>query len=118
MPHDRRRGLSGVTRSLYDFCDATRANRTTTLADRELEVLLHRDRLDELDAHRGVVARHDHLGALGERDDAGDVRGPEVELRTVVLEERGVPAALLLGEDVDLALELRVRRGGAGLDDN
>src|SRR4029453_610013 len=38
------------------------------------------------------------------------------ELRAVVLEERGVPAALLLGEDVDLALELRVRGARAGLD--
>src|SRR5690606_27529534 len=33
----------------------------------------------------------------------------EVELRAVVLEERRVPAALVLGEDVDLGLELGVR---------
>src|SRR3954465_3788084 len=105
-------------RSLGDLGDATRAHGPAALTDREAEAVLHGDRLDELDRHLGVVARHDHLGALGQRDDAGDVRGPEVELRTVVLEERRVPATLLLGEDVDLALELRVRSRGARLDDD
>ena len=33
----------------------------------------------------GVVAGHDHLGALGQRDDAGDVGGAEVELGAVAL---------------------------------
>src|ERR1700757_1304495 len=49
---------------------------------------------------------------------SGHVGGAEVELRTVVVEERRVPAALVLGQDVDLALELRVRRGGARLGHN
>ena len=35
----------------------------------------------QLDLHVGVVAGHDHLGALGEGDGAGDVGGAEVELR-------------------------------------
>src|SRR5579859_1593060 len=101
---------------LQDLRDPTGADGTATLADREAEALLHRDRLDQLHGHRRVVARHDHLGALGEGDDTGHVGGPEVELRAVVLEERGVPAALLLGEDVDRRLELGVRGVGAGLD--
>src|SRR3954464_6510977 len=105
-----------ILESGVDLRDRSGADGAATLADRELQALLHGDRLDQLDRHGGGVARHDHLGALGQRDDAGDVRGPEVELRTVVLEERGVPAALLLGEDVDLALELRVRGARAGLD--
>ena len=62
-----------------------------------------------------VVARHHHLGALGQRADAGHVGGAEVELRAVAVEERRVPAALFLREDVDLGLELRVRRDRAGL---
>src|ERR687886_3095811 len=110
--------LIRVTYLLDDLRYRSGADRAATLADRELQALLHGDRLDQLDRHGGGVARHDHLGALGQRDDAGDVRGPEVELRTVVLEERRVPATLLLGEDVDLTLELRVRRGGAGLHDD
>src|SRR3954471_3816651 len=87
-------------RSLGDLGDPAGADGAATLADRELQAFLHGDRLDQLDRHAGVVARHDHLGALGQRDDAGDVRGAEVELRPVVLEERRVPATLLLGEDV------------------
>ena len=51
------------------------------------------DGLDELDGHLGGVAGHDHLGALGEGDDTGDVRGTEVELRTVVRVEGVVAAA-------------------------
>src|SRR5919198_2335101 len=85
---------------LDDLRNPTRADRTATLADREPEAFLHGDRLDQLHRHRGVVAGHDHLRALGQGDHAGDVGGAEVELRAVVLEERGVPAALLLGEDV------------------
>src|ERR1700730_15361009 len=87
-------------------------------ADREPEAFLHGDRLDQVDVHVGPVARHDHLGALGEAHHAGHVGGAEVELRTVVVEERRVPAALVLAQDVDLALELGVRRGGAGLHDD
>ena len=45
-----------------------------------------------------VVARHDHLGALREVDDAGHVGGAEVELRPVAVEERRVAATLLLGQ--------------------
>ena len=59
--------------------------------------------------HLGVVAGHDHLGALGQRDGTGDVGGAEVELRAVVGEERRVPPALFLGQDVDLRLEVGVR---------
>src|SRR5438034_8215270 len=105
MPYGGTTCEIGLASSLKDLGNATGANRAATLTNRELEAFLHRDRLDELHRHAGVVARHDHLGALGQRDDAGNVRGPEVELRPVVLEERGVPATLLLGEDVDGRLE-------------
>ena len=54
----------------------------------------------------------------GSVDDAGDVRGAEVELRAVVVEERRVPAALVLAQDVDLRLELGVRGDRARLDDD
>src|SRR5438105_6598304 len=46
---------------------------------------------------------------------AGHVGGAEVELRAVVGEERRVTAALFLGEDVRLGLELGVRLDRAGL---
>ncbi len=74
---------------------------------------VHGDRLDQLDLHLDVVARHDHLGALGQVGHAGDVGRAEVELRPVAREERRVTAALLLLEDVDLGLELGVRRDRA-----
>src|SRR4051812_6917109 len=103
---------------LENLGNATRADGAATLADGEAQALLHGDRLDELDRHLGVVARHDHLGALGEGHHAGHVRRAEVELRAVVVEERRVPATLVLAEDVDVRLEVRVRRRGARLDDD
>src|SRR4029078_7993199 len=62
-----------------------------------------------------VVAGHDPLGRVGQPDGAGDVGRPEVELGPVAVVERGVPAALLLGQAVDLGAELRVGLDAAGL---
>src|SRR5919199_2223932 len=100
---------------LDDLGDDARTHRAAALADREAETLLHCDRLDQLDLHVRVVARHDHLLALRQLDRARHVRRAEVELRAVVVEERRVPPALVLREDVDLRLEGRVRRDRAGL---
>src|SRR5450432_2029788 len=96
---ERRPGLHPGRRPslLQDLGDAPCTYRATTLADGETQALFHGDRLDQLNRHLGVVARHDHLGALRQVDAAGDVSGAEVELRAVVVEERGVPAAFVLG---------------------
>src|SRR3954451_3842490 len=100
---------------LDDVRDDAGADGAAALADREAEALVHGDRLDQLDLHVRVVARHDHLLALRQLHRAGHVRGPEVELGAVVVEERRVPAALVLGQDVHLGLEVRVRRDRARL---
>ena len=86
--------------------DNTGTDGTAALADSEAEAVLDGDRGDQFDVHVNVVAGHAHLNAFGKGDDAGNVSGTEVELGTVVVEERGVTAALFLGEDVHLALEL------------
>src|SRR6478752_2201299 len=94
------------------------ADGLAALADGEALLLLHGDRRDQLDVHGRIVARHDHLGALRQRALPGHVGRAEVELRTVVVEERRVPAALLLGQDVRLRLELLVRLHRARLAQN
>ena len=65
-----------------------------------------------------VIAGHDHLDAFRQLDRAGHVRGAEIELRAVVGEERRVPAAFVLRENVDLRLELLVRLDRARLGDD
>src|SRR5438270_13531452 len=90
-------------------------DRATTFADGEAHPLLDGDRGDELDLHVDVVARHHHLGPLGQLHLAGHVRGPDVELRAVALEERRVPAALFLGYDIDLRGDCGMRLDRAGL---
>src|SRR3954462_10664690 len=84
---------------LQDLRDAAGPDRSPALADREPEALLHRDRSPELDRHLDVVARHDHLDALGEVRRPGDVGRAEVELRPVAVEERSVAPALVLRQD-------------------
>src|SRR6185312_10624327 len=100
---------------LNDFGDDPGADRTAALADRKPQTLIHGDRLDQLDLHLDVVAGHDHLGALGQIGHAGDVSRAEVELRPITGEERGVTPALLLLQDVDLGVELGMRRDRTGL---
>src|SRR5207302_10029502 len=104
-----------MVRLLDDLRGHAGTDRATTFADGEAHPLLDGDRGDELDLHVDVVAWHHHLGALGQLDLAGHVRGADVELRAVPLEERRVAAALLLGEDIDARVELGVRLDRAGL---
>src|ERR1019366_5616845 len=92
-----------------------RTDRPTALTDGETQLRLHRDRRDELDRHRDIVAGHHHLGARRQLDVARHVRRAEIELGTVPLEERRVAAALVLVEHVHLGLVLRVRRDRARL---
>src|SRR5215213_10739313 len=97
------------------FGDHPRADGPAALAYSEAQPLVHGDRLDQLYGHLDVVARHDHLRALGKVRHPGHVGRPEVELRPVAVEERGVTATLLLLQAVHLGLELRVRRDRARL---
>src|SRR5829696_5231993 len=108
--------VSDVLRSvlLDDLGDHARADGAAALADREAQAGVHGDGLDQLDLHLDVVAGHDHLGPLGQLGHPGHVRRAEVELRAVAVEERRVTALLLL-QDVDLRLELGVRRDRARL---
>ena len=105
-------------RLLAHLGDSAGTNGTAALTDSEAEALLNGDGGDQLNAHLHVIAGHAHLDALGQGDHAGNVGGAEIELGTIVVEEGGVTAALVLGQDVDLALELGVGVNGAGLSQN
>ncbi len=83
-----------------------------------LQTLLHRDRRDQLDLHRDVVARHHHLHSFRQIRHPGHVRRSEVELWTISGEERRVPPSLFLRQHVGFRLELRVRLDAPGLRDH
>src|SRR5205085_6705759 len=91
-----------------DLGNHARADGTAAFTDCETQAFFHRDRGDQLDGDRHVVARHNHLFVRRQLDRAGHVGGTEVELRTVVVEERGVTTALVLRQHVDLAGEVVV----------
>src|ERR1019366_7340097 len=103
---------------LEDLDDATRTYGTATFADGEGETLFHGDWLTKGHGHLRVVTRHNHLGTRGQLDGTGDVGRAEVELRTVVREERLVTATLVLSEHVDRRLKHGVRGDRARLAEN
>src|SRR6185312_5345164 len=89
-------------------------NGTATFSNSEPELFFHSDRRDQLDRHLRVVTGHHHLHTTRQLHVSGYVRGAEVELRPVALEERGMPSALFLIQYVDFGLELGVRLDRAG----
>ena len=74
--------------------------------------------MDQLDAHLNVIAGHAHLCALGQMADTCNVSCSEVELRTIVVEERCMTAALVLGQYVNLSCELAMAGNGTWLSNN
>src|SRR6202012_5427559 len=74
---------------LEDGGDDARADGTTAFTDGDGPALLHGDRRDQLHGDADVVAGHDHFLVLRQLHGTGHVRRAEVELGTVVVEERG-----------------------------
>src|SRR6056297_2093864 len=115
LPRRGARGRRPRTPSFDDLRHHPCADGAAAFADREAQAVLHRDGGDEFHREAHVVARHHHLGAGVQRHRARHVGRPEVELRTVVREERRVTPALFLRQDVGLGLELLVRLHAPGL---
>src|SRR5436853_1456510 len=102
------RGIASAL--LQDLGGHAGADGAAAFADRKPQLLLHRDRRDQVDRHLRVVPRHHHLHPRRQLHRPRHVRGPQVELRPVPLEKGRVPPPLLLRQHVHLALKLRVRR--------
>ena len=104
-------GLAGAAAILSgNLGNGTGADGVAAFTDGKAELLLKRHRGNELYFEGDCVARHDHLGAIGESDFSGHIGGTDVELRLVAVEERSVAAAFILVKDVDLRLKVGVRR--------
>src|SRR6202012_4592580 len=105
-------------RLLQDLCDDAGADGTAAFTDGEAQLLFHRDRNDQLDLDRDIVARHYHFRARRQLDDAGHVGGAEIELRTIVGEERRITAAFILGQNIGFRREVGVWRHRTRLGQN
>jgi hypothetical protein len=93
-------------RLLDDRSNDARANCTATFADREAQLFFHSDRNDQFNFNCYVVARHNHFNTFWQRNDTSHVSCTEVELWTVVGEERSMTAAFFLVQDVGFSHEL------------
>src|SRR5262245_52011473 len=94
---------------VHDLRDHAGAHRPPPLPNRKPQLLLHPDRLDQLDRHRHVVPRHHHLHPARQRAHPPHIPRPAVKLRPTPVETRRVPPPLFLAQHVHLGLELLVR---------
>src|SRR5438874_6253323 len=83
--------------------------RSPAFPDREPQLLLHRNRRDQLDRHLRVVPRHHHLHPRRQLHRPRHVRRPPIKLRPIPLEKRRVPAPPVLLQHVHLTLQPPVR---------
>src|ERR1041384_5888132 len=102
------RGIASAL--LQDLGGHAGADGAAAFADRKPQLLLHRDRRDQLDRHLRVVPRHHHLHPRRQLHRPRHIRRPQVKLRPIPLEKRRMPAPLLPRQHVHFALQLRVRR--------
>src|SRR5690606_22579154 len=103
---------------VQNFGHLARAYGAAAFTDSEAQTFLHSDLVDQLNFDRYVVARHNHFNALRQLHFAGNVRGAEVELRAILVEEWRVAATFFLGQNVNFGLEFRVRSYRTRLADN
>ena len=101
----KRQNCSNTSRS---YC-------TSTLTDSECKTLLHSYWMDELDCHLYVITRHAHLCTSRQVANTSNVSCTEVELRSVVVEERCMTATLVLCQNVNLSGKLVVALNGTWL---
>src|SRR5262249_54856869 len=88
---------------LHNLGDGSCAHRVAAFADREPQSLLHCHRRDQLDRQAYVVTRHDHLRPCRQLRYPRHVRGSQIKLRPVALDERRMPPPLCLRHSVACA---------------
>ena len=98
--------------------DHTCSDGPATFTNSKPELFLHSNRGNELNLKVDVITGHNHFNTFGQCADTGHISGPEVKLRTITGEERCVPPAFLLGQNVDGRIELRMRCNGSRFRDN
>ena len=91
---------------------ATRPDPTVRPPSRiaKVKTLLHSDRMNQFDAHFYVITRHAHLYTFRKVADTCYVSCSEVELRSVVVEERSMTSTFIFGQNVYLSGKLSVAR--------
>src|SRR5271156_3032440 len=98
------------SRLLDDLGNRSGAHGVPAFANREAQALLQGYRRYQRNLTRYVVARHHHLHSRRQLHIPRHVRRAEIKLRPVPGEERCMPPAFFLRQNVRLSLKLRVRR--------
>ena len=78
-----------------DAYNSTRTNGSSAFTDSETKTLLHSYWMNQLYGHLYVIARHTHLYAFWKITYTSYVSCSEVELRSVVVEERSMTSTFI-----------------------
>jgi len=84
------------------LCNLTGTNGSATFTDSKLQALINGHRIDQINGNVGVIPRHNHLDSRSKLYFTGNVQGPEVELRTIMIMEGSMTAALFFFQDIYL----------------
>ena len=93
--------------------DDAGADRSATFADSKSHFFFHRDGGNEL-TDRAMLSPGITISTPSGNSTPRHIRRAEIELRAISLEERRVTASFVLGQHVNLSLELLVRVHGSG----
>src|SRR5205809_2789104 len=83
--------LLRIANLLRYFGDTARADRPAPFPNVKPLAAFHGHGSDQVHVHRYVIAWHYHFHSLRQGDISGHVAGAEIELRTILVEKRGVP---------------------------
>src|SRR5690606_17038020 len=83
--------LSRRSNSLFNnFCNCPCTYCTSTFANRKASTFFNSDWCDQFNGQFYVVSRHNHFHAVWKLDNASDISSAEIELWTIVTEERSM----------------------------
>ena len=88
--------VNNHSKLLNDGSNTARTYCSTTFTNSECKTLLHSDRMDQFDSHFYVITRHAHFCTCRKVADTCYVSCSEVELRTIVVEERSMTSTFIL----------------------
>ena len=106
--HTPPRSIDLILKLLVDRGNNAGTNSAATFTDSEAQTFFDSDRSDQLNVHNNVIAGFAHINAIGQGDNTGNVGSSEIELGTIVVEERSMTSTFFFGKDIYLTFECGV----------
>src|SRR5579875_394368 len=104
-----------ANRLFQDFGNLSCTHRTPTFANSEFQTFFHSNRSNEMHGQGYIITRHHHFYSLRKLHFTCYVGSTEIELRTVVIEERRMPATFLFAQYIHFTFKVSMWCDGTRL---